>query len=174
MSIIIDSMIALPVGITYNIIVHKFGEIFNTDLDFKTKHQKQLLICFGGGVIALYLSYFVFGDHLKYKNRAMRFGCYFSAFLLFLYSLFYNWNCMDNDAKFIIMITILLSLCFIAYNITSSDDLHKKKSYKSKSHNKSENVTNNYSNTLPATLVSYPKTEPFDENTDLDEIIEFK
>jgi hypothetical protein len=172
MSIIIDSMIAIPVGITYNIIVHKFGEIFNNDLDFKSKYQKQILLCFGGGILALYLSYFIFGEHVKYKNRAMRFGCYFATFLLFLYSLFYNWNSMDNDIKFIVMITILLSLCFVAYNITSDSNNKSTKSTKSTKSIKSSK--SDYSETLPATYISYPKTEPFDENTDLDEIIEYK
>jgi hypothetical protein len=170
MEAISNLLIAIPIGIIYNILVHKLGEIFNDNLDYNSKIQKNLLLSFGGGIIALLIASLVFGEHRKYQNRTIRYGFYIGAFLLLFHSILYNWKTMENDIKFIVMMILLVILISYTYisDFTPSDTKNKIKLRKTHQHD--QNDQNNY---LPATYINYP--EPFhDEKTDFDEIIEFK
>lgn len=123
MKVFRDLLIAIPIGIIYNIISHKSAEIFTNNLSYDDKEEQQLIISFGSGVFALLMGYFVFGLNNKYKNRIVRYGLYVGAFLLLLHSIMYNWHNLKNDTKLIIMTLALVALIsYIYYNLHDSDE----------------------------------------------------
>lgn len=154
MGLFVDGLFAIPIGIMYNMIIHKTGEIFNNDLNYKEKLQKNLLIVFGGGIFGLLLGFSVFGNKNKYKNRALRYGLYFGSLMLLGHSLMYNWTMMQNDTKFIIMITTLISLIWYTYSRLNENE------------NKDEGTSNSLlANLLPVTYTSY---EQYNDDTEND------
>lgn len=172
MGIFSDVVLSIPIGIIYNMMIHKIGEIFNSDLNYKDRVQRNLLILFGGGILGLILAMSVFGTKNKYKNRALRYGLYIGSCLLLGHSIMYNWGIMQNDSKFIVMSLVLSFLIWYTYtNIESGDG--------------SDVVDNDaLSNFLPASYISYEQyggknehyDEQYDENDreDYEEIVDYE
>jgi hypothetical protein len=165
-NLLIDLLIAIPIGIMYNMTIHKTGEIFNYDIDYNYKVQRNLLISFGGGIIGLMMAMFVFGQNSRFKNRSIRYGLYFGSILLLIHTIMYNWETLENDSKFVIMIITLLALMLYVYNNFTENEENKE--YKEKS-NRRKNVSfaddndDTGSKYLPATYINYEPYGNFDE-----------
>jgi len=119
MSNLLNILFAVPIAIIYNIIIHKLGDIFNDDVTYNERIQKNLLLSFGGAILAIYISMSLLCNTCSYKNIALQYGLYLSALLLLLHSLFYNWSNMQNNTKFIIMIVFLSVLIYYSYKYSS-------------------------------------------------------
>jgi low temperature requirement protein LtrA len=163
---IMDILLAIPIGIMYNMIVHKTGEIFNNDMSYKEKLQKNLLIVFGGGILGIILANLVFGENKKYKNNALRFGLYLGAGMLMCHSVMYNWKIMQNDTKFIVMIaTLCMLIWYTYYRVSENKDRDNG--------NSDESILKSI---LPATYTSYERYNDDyfeDEQDDNDKIINY-
>jgi uncharacterized membrane protein len=127
MSNIINIILAVPIAIIYNIIIHQLGNIFNNDLMYNDRVQRNLLLSFGGGILAIFSALYLFCNTCKYKNTTMRYGFYLGAILLLLHSLFYNWSSMQSDTKFIIMVVFLSIMIFYSYRYSSDHNDHNDK-----------------------------------------------
>ncbi len=174
MGLLGDIIISIPIGLTYNVIIHKTGEIFNNDMNYKDKIQRNLLLSFGGGIFGIIMASTLFGRG-KYKNRAVRFGLYIGSILLLFHSIGYNWSVMENDTKFIIMIITLAGLIWYTYSHLENDKKGSKKITDSDSYQDDEHDEHDVSG-LPAV---YPirHSEPFDsddtEVNDFDQIVNY-
>lgn len=115
MGIITDLIIAVPIGILYNQTVHKISDMFNGDLSYEDKYQKNLLFIFGGGLMGLLIAFFMLNSK-TYNNRALKYGLYLGSFILFVHSVFYNWHIMRNDAKIIVLLLALSSLIWYTFS----------------------------------------------------------
>lgn len=109
MSFIFDSIISLPIGIIYNMIVHEIAELFNEKENYNEKLQKSLLIVFGGGLVG-----FLIG-HVLSTNRSLKFGMYLGSLLLIAHVVMYNWETMRNDTRIIVMMLSLVVLVWYSY-----------------------------------------------------------
>ena len=114
MKIIFDILLAIPIGIIYNILFHKLSEIMTDDLEYNDKIQKKLIIAFIGGILGLVIALKVFGIK-KHKNRAIKFGLCLGSGLLLFFSIFNNWGMLANDIKLFMMIVIFVFLLWYAY-----------------------------------------------------------
>lgn len=141
----IDILLAIPIGIIYNMIVHKTGEIFNNDMTYIERLQKNLLIAFAGGVFGILCAYMIFGDNKKYRNKSLKYGLILGAGMLLCHSIMYNWTLMQNDTKFIIMIGMMAMLIWYTYYRL---DKNKKSN---------ESSENDLADILPATYISYER-----------------
>lgn len=167
MTLLTDILTALPIGIIYNMSVHKLGEILNNDLEYNLKMQKNLLLCFGFAIFGTVIGYYIFGNSKKYRNRAIKFGLYFGALLLLIHSVFYNWGVMENDTKLIIMIVILCGLVLYAYKNYNPDTENSTEIIPESLLEDEEDLDDKYgSYALPATYVSYPSHELFENSRD--------
>lgn len=161
-----DLLISIPVGVVYNMTIHKTAEIFNSDIDYNNKVQRDLIVTFGGGMLGLIIANFVFCDTCQYKNKPIKYGLVFGTFLLFIHTLFYNWKRLANDTKYVIMLLTLVALIWYIYiNFTDKENTPKKKK---KKHTKLDNE----SKYLPATYVNYDP-EPFYNDDDNNNIINY-
>lgn len=127
--LITDIVIAVPIGIIYNLTIQKSCEIFNNNMNYKDRVQKNLLISFGGGITGLLLATLFFGDGSKYKNRSIRYGLYLGSVLLLIHSIIYNWGTLENDSKLIIMILTLAVLIWYTYYNMVPEEKNSKKKY---------------------------------------------
>ena len=146
MGLLVDVSIALPIGLIYNIFFHKIGEIINNNLDYREKIQRNLILTFIGGVVAIILASSIFKDNKKYKNRAIRYGLYIGSFLLLFHTLLYNWHILANDTKLFIMTATMVILIWYSYknNVTEDSD-------------SGNDDSSHMSNLLPMTLIDYPE-----------------
>ena len=140
MSLITDIVIAVPIGVVLNIFVHQLSYVLFNDLPFKEKFQKSLVTVFIAGILSITLALTIFSNHGAYKNSSMKLGFIIGGALLLFYSIFYNWDKMEDYTKLIIFGLVLGGLVFYCYKQSSKS---KPKS-KSKKHtrNKTKSKTN--------------------------------
>lgn len=120
MGVITDLLLAVPIGIIYNMLVHEFAYIFNEKFNYKDKVQKTLLIVFGGGMFGMIIAMFCLSNSVQ--NTAVKYGLYIGSILLLFHSIFYNWQIMQNDTRIIIMILTLCTLIWFSYTTNSKND----------------------------------------------------
>ncbi len=115
----------------------------------------------GGGIVGLIVAMFVFGQNSKYKNRSIRYGLYFGSILLLIHTIMYNWETLENDSKFVIMIITLLALIFYVYNNFTESEENKLKPNKKKNVTFVDDNDDREAKYLPATYVNYEPSELF-------------
>lgn len=132
MGIITDLILALPIGIIYNMIVHETTDIFNDKFTYRDKVQRTLIMIFLGGLIGLVIAMFCLSNSTQ--HTAIRYGLYIGSLLLLFHSIIYNWKVMQNDTRVIIMILVLSMLIWYSYssNSVNIEDKHKLKDKKRK------------------------------------------
>jgi hypothetical protein len=128
MKIIYDILIAIPMGILYNLMVIKFGDIMNGSMQYKIKIQRNLLLAFGCAVLAWFLSQYIFGPDCKFENRAIKYGLWLGIFILLVHVILYNWNVLENDTKLIMMMLMFIILMVYSYRyvaVSEIDDIEE-------------------------------------------------
>lgn len=116
--ILTDIILAIPIGIIFNILAYEVTDILNNNLIYDDKIQSNLVINFMIGLLGFFLGYYIFKKNKKIKNKAIRYGLYFGSSLLIFNTLVYNWNIMTNSVKIIIFITVLTFLVFLSYRLS--------------------------------------------------------
>jgi hypothetical protein len=192
MSVVTDLILAVPIGIIYNMIIHELSVILNDNFSYKDKIQRNLLMIFGGGLLGFVLAIFFLSN--SNQNIAIKYGLYLGSSLLLFHSVINNWQVMHNDTRIIIMILTLCVLIWYSYSskasIKKKDD---KKDKKNKKHNKDKSTdykekttTHKLSSILPMTYFEdyYNSNNNDDDNgnngnndddmtdDDLDEIVD--
>ena len=114
MSLITNIIIAIPIGLLYNLIIHKLCETLNTGTSYSRKLQNNLIIIISFAIIAFIIAY-----HSK-KNKSLKYGLYFGSLLLFLHSFVYNWYSMSSDTK--VIIAFFCFVCLIWYSFSNSNN----------------------------------------------------
>lgn len=120
MGFIIDSIVAIPIGIIYNMMIHEFADLLNEKSNYNEKIQRSLLVVFGGGIMGFCVGYFLT------KNLALKFGMFLGAILLISHVVMYNWETMRNDTRIIVMVLSLAVL--IWYSYVNSDEINDNQS----------------------------------------------
>ncbi len=191
MGVITDLLLAVPIGIIYNMIVHESSVIFNDKFNYKDKVQRTLLMVFGGGLIGMIVAMFCLSNSIQ--NTAIKYGLYLGSALLLFHSVIYNWQIMQNDTRIIVMV---LTLCvLIWYSYMSNKTETKKEKTKLKDKKKSDDYDYDYdyvntdgtklSSLLPMTYEQYKENYTssnlntgmdleMDTDKDFDEIVKLK
>ena len=162
-NLLIDLLVSIPIGIMYNMTIHKTGDIFSDNVDYNYKVQRNLLISFCGGIVGLMIAMFVFGQNSRFKNRSIRYGLYFGSILLLMHAIMYNWETLENNSKFVIMIISLFALILYVYNnFTETEEKSRKKRNDAiDDEYEYEYDNNDGSKYLAATYVNYKPPELF-------------
>jgi hypothetical protein len=121
MKLFFDMLIAIPIGILYNLMILKFGDITNANVPYKLKMQRNLLLAFASAALAFLLGQFIFDESRKFGNRSIKYGLWLGACILLIHVMLYNWNVLENDSKLIIMIITFVILLLYSYGFYSSD-----------------------------------------------------
>jgi hypothetical protein len=122
--------LSIPIAIIYNLFTSKMAEIFTKDYQMKEKVQKTLIIQIISGITALVLAFMVFGKE-RFKNLIVKYGLLLGGGILLGYSLFCNWDIIEDNTKLIAIGCLLVALVLYSYkiinakNTTSNDDNDK-------------------------------------------------
>lgn len=108
-------LLSIPIGIIYNLIISKIGNMITDNLPCKDKIKKNLVIEIIGGIVALALAYYVFGSK-TFDNKIVRWGLIFGGVMLLVYSLIYNWDEIDDYIKLFIFFSLFFGITFYSYN----------------------------------------------------------
>lgn len=170
MGVITDLLLAVPIGVIYNMIIHELATVFNDKFNYKDKVQRSLLMVFGGGLVGLIVAMFCLSNSVQ--STAIKYGLYLGSILLMCHSIIYNWQAMQNDTRIIVMILTLCVLIWYSYSSHSPNTILKSKKNKNKKKNY-ENESSDYENTDGTKLSSllpltYEKYEGDYYNEELD------
>lgn len=124
MGILKDIAIAVPLGVIYNVFVHKLANISLSGMEYNEKYQKSIIILFVAGIVGIIIAQNIFARKSYYKNRPIRYGMIFGSVLLITYSLITNWDKMDDNTKLVLMGIIMMGLVWYCYY--GKDDDKKK------------------------------------------------
>ena len=127
MALLKDIIIAVPIGIIFNVFVQKLASLILYDIPYEEKYQKTIILLFIAGIVGILIAQTMFSKNARYKNRAMRYGLTFGSALLLIYSLITNWDKMDDSTKLVIMGIIMSGLIWYCYY---GDNEKKKKKVK--------------------------------------------
>ena len=116
MSLITNIILSIPIGLSYNFIIHKLCDSLSVNLSYSQKIQNNLIIILTFSIIAFVIAYY------SNKNKSLKYGLYFGASLLFLHSIIYNWHSMNTDTKMIL--TFFCFICLIWYSFTLTKNNH--------------------------------------------------
>ena len=105
-----------PFGITYSLFIHKLTDVILGNAMTNEKYQTKILILFLSGVLALILACTIFTYNKKYRNSAIKTGFIIGAMLLILYSVFTNWDKVNDDTKLIMSGFSLVGISWYLYN----------------------------------------------------------
>lgn len=122
MKFIVDLFVAIPIGILYNLMVLKLGEITNVNVPYKIKMQRNLLLAFGCAAFAFFLAQTVFNNNKQFENRAVKYGLWIGMIMLLIHVMLYNWKILENDSKLIILIMTFAILVIYSYNYSDKDN----------------------------------------------------
>ena len=116
--ILTDIVLAIPIGILYNVLTYELIDIFNNNLIFDEKIQINIIFNFAFGIIGLFLGYYIFGKHNKLRNNAIKYGLYFGSCLLLFNTILYNWYMITPAVKIILFGVVLILLLWASYKIS--------------------------------------------------------
>lgn len=122
MKFFVDLMMAIPIGILYNLMVLKLGDISNENVPYKLKMQRNLLLAFGSAALAFFLAHFVFDESKQFGNRAVKYGLWIGMCILLIHVMLYNWHVLENDTKLIIMIITFVILLLYSYGFCTNTE----------------------------------------------------
>ncbi len=110
-----DALIAIPIGIIYNLFIGKLADVITSDNSLKDKIQNTFIVQIFGGILALIFAFFIF-DSKRLYNRVAKWGFILGAMILLGYSLIGNWNIIENNTKLFVIGIALLFTIFYSYN----------------------------------------------------------
>lgn len=127
MGIIKDIAIAVPLGVIYNVFIHKLTSVILSGMEYEEKYQRSLILIFCAGIVGIIIAQIIFAKKSYYKNRPMRYGMIFGSVLLIIYSLITNWEKMNDNTKLILMGIIMMGLIWYCYYGSKDEKKNRKK-----------------------------------------------
>ena len=122
-------LISIPIAIVYNLVISKLSHMITSDYAQKEQIQMDLLISIIGGIAALAIGYYVFGNE-KIENKIVKFGLIGGGILLLIYSTVYNWNTLEDLTKLLFLSASLFFIIIVSYKYINSEKRNEKKKEK--------------------------------------------
>ena len=107
-------LLSVPIGIIYNLMVSKISHMITKDDSQKDKIQKNLLISIIGGIVALVLAFYVFGNE-QIENKIVKYGLAMGGIILLIYSTVCNWDTLEDMTKLLFLLGILIVAIIYSY-----------------------------------------------------------
>ena len=132
-----DILFAIPIAISFCILVFKTVDILYKEEQCREKYQKTATTLFVIGLAGIIISQAIFNKQNTLNNRAVRFGLLAGSAMIIFYSVVKNWDLLDDITKLIIF-GILFSVV-IGWAYFASNNIKK---IKEKKKNKSKQINN--------------------------------
>jgi hypothetical protein len=118
-------LLSIPIGIIYNLMISKLGNMLTKDLGQKERTQKNLIVEIIGGIVALVLAYWVFGSK-KFENKIVKWGLIFGGGLLLFYSTISNWDIIEDGTKLFTLLSVMIFMIIYSYKYIKNNTKDKK------------------------------------------------
>ncbi len=141
-----DILFAVPIAISFCVLVFKIVDILYKDEQCREKYQKTATTLFVIGLIGIIISQAIFNKQNNLNNRAVRFGLLAGSVMIIFYSVVRNWDLLDDITKLIIF-SILFSVV-IGWTYFASNNIKKIKNKNNKIHQYKVNTNNNMHNNI--------------------------
>lgn len=117
-------ILSIPIGIIYNLIISKIGNMMTKDTIYADKIKKNLIVEIIGGIVALALAFYVFGTDY-FDNKIVKYGLIFGGILLLIYSLIYNWDEIDDYIKLFLFLSVFSGTIIYSYKFIKNKKIKK-------------------------------------------------
>jgi drug/metabolite transporter (DMT)-like permease len=117
--------LAVPIGIIYNLVISKLGNMITKDSIYQERIQKNVLIEIIGSILAFTLAILVF-DKSKFQNKIVKTGLMFGGSLLLFYSLICSWDTIEDITKLVAMIGVMILVIIYSYKCINKNSDKKK------------------------------------------------
>jgi hypothetical protein len=107
-------LLSIPIGIIYNLMISKLGNMLTKNLAQKEKIQKNLIIEIIGGIVALAIAFLIFGSK-KFENKIVKWGMIFGGSLLLFYSTISNWDTIEDGTKLFSLLGAMIFIIIYSY-----------------------------------------------------------
>jgi CDP-diglyceride synthetase len=131
-----DILFAIPIAISFCILVFKTVDILYKEEQCREKYQKTATTLFVIGLVGIIISQAIFNKQNSLNNRAVRFGLLAGSAMIIFYSVVHNWEMLDDITKLIIF-GILFSVV-IGWTYFASNNVKKIKNKKNKLNNSND------------------------------------
>ena len=108
-SVILNVLLAIPIGLLFILFVNKLIEILTHDTVAEARIKKNLIIAFIIGIIGILIAWFIFYKS-KVKNIGVMLGLMLGSIYLMINSLILNWDKLSNDTKLFMIGAVLKEL----------------------------------------------------------------
>lgn len=115
-------LLSIPIGIIYNLMISKMGNMLTKDLGQRDKIQKKLIIEIIGGILALALAFLIFGSK-KFGNNIVKFGLIFGGGLLLFYSTVSNWDTIEDGTKLFTLFGLMIFIIIYSYKYSRKNNI---------------------------------------------------
>ena len=126
-----DILFAIPIAISFCILVFKTVDILYKEEQCREKYQKTATTLFVIGLVGIIISQAIFNKQNSLNNRAVRFGLLAGSAMIIFYSVVKNWDMLDDITKLIIF--GILFAVVIGWTYFASNNIKKIKDKKNKS-----------------------------------------
>jgi hypothetical protein len=134
-----DILFAIPIAISFCILVFKTVDILYKEEQCREKYQKTATTLFVIGLVGIIISQVIFNKQNNLNNRSVRFGILSGSVIIIFYSVVRNWDLLDDITKLIIF-GILFSVV-IGWTYIASNNIKK---IKNKSNKNNKNINDTY------------------------------
>ena len=98
-SVILNVLLAVPIGLLFILFVNKLIEILTHDTVAEARIKKNLIIAFIIGIIGILIAWFIFYKS-KVKNLGVMLGLMLGSIYLMINSLILNWDKLSMNENF--------------------------------------------------------------------------
>ena len=137
-----DILFAIPIAISFCILVFKTVDILYKEEQCREKYQKTATTLFVIGLVGIIISQAIFNKQNSLNNRAVRFGLLAGSSMIIFYSVVRNWDMLDDITKLIIF-GILFSVV-ICWTYFASNNVKKIKNKKNKLNKSNYDLDDSY------------------------------
>lgn len=106
--------LSIPIGIMYNLSISKLGQIITKNSAYKDKIQNNLIVEIIGGIVALVLAFWVFGNK-RFENNIVKYGLIFGGVILLFYTMIVNWDAIEDGTKLFTLIGAMIFMIIYSY-----------------------------------------------------------
>jgi hypothetical protein len=125
-----DILFAIPIAISFCILVFKVVDILYKEEQCREKYQKTATTLFVIGLVGIIISQAIFNKENNLNNRSVRFGLFAGSALIIFYSVVKNWDLLDDITKLIIF--GILFAVVVGWAYFASNNIRKIKNKKNK------------------------------------------
>ena len=126
MNVVMDILIGIIMSCIIYVLAQSVSRSVTSDIEGDDKTQKIFVIDFVIGIVCLFMALTIFRKS-QFKNRALKIATFFGGGWLILNSVVFNWDCLSDATRIVLIGITLLIMVYYVYKKSSEQTEQTKK-----------------------------------------------